>query len=140
MGSRSEKFTGTVYGCVEGAQAATEELVSELQEYIDGANDGQQAGELYARYEQCVSYLEDITWPDEDELPEEMCQLSVEYTQDTRKGISRSARLANIQAMMQAAAEAAGALVESTDAPSEEMEDAVCSLSNCLDELQGASL
>lgn len=97
--------TSTVLGALEDAPSQFSDLKSEIEEARDAVPENLQGGQRYETLDATASALDfaDESVPD---LPEEVNNITITYTENRRKGISRSVRRDNALGAMQAARDA----------------------------------
>jgi cysteinyl-tRNA synthetase len=107
-GSRNQRMTGSLAGCIESAASVVEELKGEIEEWRDNMeSNNMEHMPKFEEVSECYDALEQLLDGELDsvEVPEFLQDLPVTYTQDTRRSsTSRASRLGNAESELDAAA------------------------------------
>lgn len=104
MGSRNQLFTCTLAAAFEQAQNDLEAIASDIRESADSMEETFPGAERTERYQEAAMTLEGVDL--ELEVPTAVAELSVSYSQDTRKGQPRATAISNLAFLVECVREA----------------------------------
>lgn len=101
-GKRNAPAQGTVDGVVDDAYSEIESLSEEMRSWAENMEENFSATEKYSMVVECADLLEAVERPT---TPENLLEERVDFTQDTRRNLSRSSRLNNCVVALEAVCE-----------------------------------